>query len=70
MREYILGGDSLNPNGGLKIMCKDDRDCVFCDHCTDVWWDYTHLIYMIACAEDHDPLDRPCKYFTEGKENG
>ena len=44
---------------------KDDTDCVFCEHCADVFWDYTNLIYMIHCNEEHDPWDRPCEYFKE-----
>ena len=63
-RECFLD-DPIHPNGGITIQVKSDTDCVFCDHCTDVWWDYTNLIYMIACEEDHDPWDRPCQYFKE-----
>lgn len=68
MRKYFLE-DPLHPKGGITIECNDDRDCVFCERCTDVWWDYTNLIYMIACADDHDPWERPCKYFKEEEEN-
>ena len=64
MRTYFLE-DPVHPNGGITVGCKDDHDCVFCDHCTDVFWDYSNLIYMIICDEDHDPWDRPCKYFAE-----
>ena len=64
MREYFLH-DPLHPRGGIKVNCKYDNDCVFCDHCTDVWWDYENLIYMIFCDEGHDPWDRPCRYFIE-----
>lgn len=66
MREYFLE-DNLHPKGGITVECKDDHDCVFCDHCTDVFWDYTHLIYMIICDDNHDPNNRPCKYFKENK---
>ena len=64
MRTYFLE-DPIHPKGGITVSCKDDHDCVFCDHCTDVFWDYSNLIYMILCDEDHDPWSRPCKYFTE-----
>ena len=67
MRKYFLR-DPLHPDGGITIRCKDDSDCVFCERCTDVFWDYTNLIYMITCADDHDPWERPCKYFKEGEE--
>ena len=40
-------------------------NCVFCEHCTDVFWDNTNLVYMIHCDEEHNPLDRPCEYFKE-----
>lgn len=63
-REYFLE-DPLHPRGGITIKCKDVTDCVFCEHCTDVFWDYTNLIYMIHCEEEHDTWDRPCKYFKE-----
>lgn len=26
--------------------------CFFCKHCTDIWLDYTHGPYMIACEKD------------------
>ena len=65
-RKYFLE-DALHPRGGIEVMCTDDHDCVFCDHCTDVYWDYTNLIYAISCEENHDPNDRPCKYFKEEK---
>jgi len=64
MRKYFLE-DPIHPKGGITINVKDDHDCVFCDHCTDVWWDYSNLIYMIFCDADHDPWDRPCKFFVE-----
>lgn len=36
MREFFLE-DPLHPEGGVTIKCKDDRDCVFCDYCTDIF---------------------------------
>lgn len=66
-RTYFLN-DPLHPKGGITITCKDDHDCVFCKHCTDIYWDYTHLIYMIFCDIDNDPWKRPCEFFEEGGE--
>lgn len=66
-REYFLK-DPVNPAGGIKINCKYDKDCVFCDHCTDIFWDYTNLIYAIRCEEEHDTNVRPCRYFKEEAE--
>lgn len=63
-RKYFLE-DVMHPKGGIWIKCKSDKDCVFCDHCTDIFWDYTNLIYAISCEEEHDPNDRPCRYFKE-----
>ena len=68
MRTYFLE-DPFHPSGGITVDCKDDQDCVFCDHCTDVFWDYTNLIYMIICKENRDPWKRPCEYFKEREEN-
>ena len=34
--------DPLHPDGGPTIRVKHDEDCVFCTHCTDIFWDYTH----------------------------
>jgi hypothetical protein len=67
MREYFLE-DVLHPNGGITVRCKDDNDCVFCKHCTDVFWDYTNLIYMIICDLDRNPWERPCACFAEAEE--
>ncbi len=64
MRTFFLE-DPAHPKGGITICCKDDKDCVFCDHCTDIWWDYTNLIYNIDCELGHDPSKRPCEYFEE-----
>lgn len=64
MREYFLE-DPLHPNGGIVVKCKDERDCVFCVHCEDVVWDYTNLIYMIACEKNLDPWQRPCDSFED-----
>lgn len=67
MRKYFLE-DWFHPQGGIWVVCKDDHDCVFCDHCTDVWWDYTHLIYAVACEIGSDPWERPCEHFIETEE--
>lgn len=34
-----------------------DEACVFCIHCTDIFWDYTHGIYMLACSENSPAKD-------------
>lgn len=67
MRKFFLE-DPLHPQGGISIRVRRDDDCVFCEHCTDLWWDYTNLIYMTFCNLD---IERPlnmdrCKSFKEG----
>lgn len=64
MREFTLK-DNLLTGGELKIKCQDDHDCVFCNHCKDIFWDYSNLIYMIICDLNLDPWKRPCKHFKE-----
>lgn len=38
------------------------RSCLFCRHCSDVWWDHMNGPYMflcefddIPCGKEHDP---------------
>ena len=33
------------------------RSCLFCRHCSDVWWDHTNGPYMFLC--DYDNVDLP-----------
>ena len=47
-----------------------DRSCLFCDHCTDVFWDYTNGPYMFFCDRGEDTDDGArgnCKSFEEMK---
>ena len=67
MRQYFLE-DPIHPRGGVSILCKDDHDCVFCEHCTDVFWDYTNLVYMIICELNLNQWKRPCANFEEKEE--
>ena len=57
---------------GLGTLMLPRKHCVFCEHCTDIWWDYTHGIYGIFCdidANDQiESIKRPdfeCKNFIE-----
>ena len=66
MRRYFLE-DPVHPEGGTIAWVKRDDDCVFCEHCTDVFWDYTHCIYITFCnlgIERPLNMDR-CKSFKE-----
>lgn len=45
------------------------KACVFCDHCKDIFWDYTNGPYMIFCDIDLDPneggYEGKCGSFVE-----
>lgn len=62
MREFLL-------DGHIKIKCKNDKDCLFCDHCSDIFWDYSNGPYMIICDLGEEPVNNTCRYFTEGDPN-
>ena len=63
MRTYKLTED-------LIVHCKNDKDCIFCAHCTDICWDYSNGIYMIICDIGEEPFKDNCIYFKEGDNNG
>ncbi len=62
MKTYKLK-DPIHPDGGITIKVKHDEDCVFCQHCERILWDYTHLIYHISCELNCDVSIRPCEKF-------
>ena len=31
--------------------------CVFCEYCTDIFWDYTHGIYKLYCEKQHPAVE-------------
>ena len=33
------------------------RSCLFCEHCMDVFWDYTNGPYMFFCDAGDDTTD-------------
>lgn len=68
MRELKLN-DPLHPEGGPTLRVKNDDNCVFCKHCTDMFWDYTHGPYMIFCEKDCLTEKLTCQYFEEETEN-
>lgn len=60
-----------------------DHACVFCKHCTDVFWDYSNGIYNLFCDKyklptcsngtlighiDNGNLSGKCTDFEENKE--
>lgn len=40
-----------------KVYTLPDEACVFCMHCDDIFWDYTHGIYMLFCAKNNSAKD-------------
>ena len=42
-----------------------DNFCVFCEHCTDIFYDYTNGPYMFICdiGKEYDAKNFECKYF-------
>lgn len=42
--------------------------CLFCGHCPDVFWDFTHGPYAVICnigADTEDGLDGKCDKFVD-----
>lgn len=45
----------------------DSNSCFFCDHCTDIYYDYENGPYMFICAECQETdkgLSGSCEMFT------
>lgn len=45
-----------------------DKSCLFCKHCTDVYWDYTNGPYLLCCDKNLDikaGSKGKCKDFEE-----
>lgn len=49
-----------------------DKACVFCEHCTDIFWGYSHGVYGSRCDKhedtNHGNRDNSCLDFVEEKE--
>ena len=78
MEEYII--KSVKNKNNMKLYkCHDpigpgvtvrapERCCLFCKHCSDVYWDYTNGPYMMICSADHEETlgyHAKCEYFEE-----
>ena len=66
MREY-----TCEDNIASVTVLAPDKCCLFCKHCTDVYWDYSHGPYMMICIKHDDVFDcggarGTCKDFEEG----
>lgn len=45
-----------------------DNCCLFCDQCSDIWWDYTHGPYMFFCDIGKDTskgAHGECEFFLK-----
>ena len=54
---------------GIEYNCPDTA-CVFCKHCNDIFYDYTHGPYLMFCdIPNHDCHDGAgCEHFVEDNE--
>ena len=43
-----------------------ERSCFFCQHCTDIFFDYTHGPYLLLCTANG--LKGKCNLFKEDEE--
>lgn len=59
MKEYII----TDIIGNLKVIAPDES-CLFCKHCTDFFWDYTHGPYLFFC-DVYDVAVDDCERFEE-----
>ena len=52
----------------VKWLCPASS-CVFCDYCSDVYWDYDNGPYMFICEHESNNTEEgykgECKYFHE-----
>ena len=62
MREYKF---TDNFGGVMVVKCKNDKDCLFCKNCSDIFYDYTNGPYMVICRLDKDTHQNNCDSFEE-----
>lgn len=50
-----------------------EKSCVFCEHCSDIFYDYSHGPYMLICDlginTDNGNLSAKCMKFREDFES-
>lgn len=73
MKTYILRDEENGEE--FKVGVKCDKDCVFCVHCTHVFWNKEQLIYALVCDLDRKEVtdcnrrgNHTCKMFVRNKE--
>ena len=65
-RKYTLHDDSGILE--LTVNAKHDDDCIFCDHCIDIYWSFTYGPYCVVCEmPEHQGREQHhgCKDFKE-----
>ena len=68
MRDFIIE-DPLR----IITVSLPDKHCVFCSHCSDVFYDYSNGPYLCLCTKDNDTnLWSNCSDFddVDGDNNG
>ena len=48
-------------DGGWYSVEAHPRSCFFCDHLTDIFWDYTNGPYLFITDDDCHHLDHQCE---------
>lgn len=54
----------------MDVKVDKDNHCLFCDHCTDVFWDFTNGPYMMICELGDVPDECTCERFEEEASGG
>lgn len=68
MKEYTCIDEDLG--GGVTVIAPENS-CLFCKHCTDVFWDFIHGPYLTLCDKDKDVekgAEGKCDNFEESEE--
>lgn len=54
VKDYICRDEALMAEITVRA---PERCCLFCKHCTDVFWDFSHGPYMMLCDIHEDVTD-------------
>lgn len=68
VKDYVMPGYKKWECQNGRTYCAKENSCLFCAHCTDIFWDYTNGPYMFICERDQDienGFEGKCKYFME-----
>lgn len=62
MKDYKIGSDDIF--GGITVK-GPEKCCLCCEHCTDIFWDYSNGPYMLICNVDGPTTKGICDKFKE-----